>query len=189
VSPTDFPTLGLDSLTAGDLAGARRLGGLIRPVALAAIDQPVTGAWVGPAFLTQGHPFCSLTGVENALRLTGTSGHTVTFAGPGAGPDATARTIVDDLVETITAGSARRALTGSARIAPLDRMAFRVPPPSRWFLSTSALRPSWDLPVEHTGAAAGRTVALTAPLPWTAIAARQSALHEQGIRILALPVL
>lgn len=189
VRPDDVPKLGLDALETSDLAGARHLGGVIRPIALATTGQD-TGAWVGPAFISGNHPFAALVGVENALRLTGANGHTVTFAGPGAGPDATALTIIDDLVETVTAGAVRRPATAfGGGVAPSAATAFREPPPGRWFLSTSSAPASWELPLLQSGAVTGRHVALTSPLPWRAVASRQAALRAQGIHVLVLPVL
>ena len=104
--PAAFPRLGIDGLAPADFIAARRLGGTIKPVVIASLEAPGRGTWVGPAFVAESHPLARLDGVENALRLTREDGHVVTFAGPGAGPEVTAVTIVDDLLE-IAAGPAQ----------------------------------------------------------------------------------
>jgi homoserine dehydrogenase len=82
---------GLEILEPSDFAAARRLGGVIKPVAIASLDGEKPGAWIGPAFVPKGHPLAALGGVENALRVVGATGDVVTFSGPGAGPDARSR--------------------------------------------------------------------------------------------------
>ena len=99
----DLTCVGLDCLTPADLAAAHRLGGVLKPVALASLDAKAPGAWVGPVFVPNPHAFASLAGVDNALAITACNGHTVRSAGPGAGPDVTAITIIDDIVEAVTA--------------------------------------------------------------------------------------
>ena len=86
----------------------RRPGGLagpIKPVAFASLDPDSGGAWVGPAFVREGHPLGRLNGVTNGVRLTGWDGHAVTFEGPGAGPEVTAVTILDDIAEIVSSST------------------------------------------------------------------------------------
>ncbi len=136
VRVADLPALGIDVLTPSLPAAARRLGGVIKPVALATLDGDAAGAWVGPAFVEDTHPFARLDGVTNALRLTTAYG-TCTFSGPGAGPVATAATIVDDVVEVLR-GSAESAAsaTPSGRVA--DGPLLNRPPRARWLLHVCA---------------------------------------------------
>ena len=125
--PAVFPRLGIDGLAPADFIAARRLGGTIKPVVIAALEAPGRGTWVGPAFVAESHPLARLDGVENALRLTREDGHVVTFAGPGAGPEVTAVTVVDDLLE-IAAGAAQvtrprprlRDFAGATLASPMD---------------------------------------------------------------------
>jgi homoserine dehydrogenase len=98
-----FEIHGIEHVRTCDLAGARRLGGVIKPVVDAAIDVPFVRGFVGPAWLPAGNPLARLDGVQNGVRLIGAEGERF-HAGPGAGPDVTAQTILDDVVE-IAAGT------------------------------------------------------------------------------------
>ena len=60
-------------------------------------------AFVGPAFVSSGHPLAALTGIANGVCLR--SRHASLFySGPGAGPDVTAATLLDDVVEALAGG-------------------------------------------------------------------------------------
>ena len=116
-----------------------------------------------------GHPFARLGGVTNALRLIGASGRDVLFAGPGAGPEATAITILDDVVEAVTSGAPDSfdVASGAADAPPLDE-----PAPGRWFLATD------DQPAF-----------ITVPTSWRAIRQLVSHRNSEGHRTVAFPVL
>jgi homoserine dehydrogenase len=191
IAVDDLPRTRVDALLAADLARARALQGAVKPVAIASLASGAAGAWVGPAFVTASHPFASLAGVDNALRLSGRNGDTVSFAGPGAGPEATALTILDDLIETLTGGHAELPppLPLSA-VSPL-----REPPPGRWFLSVDSrsrsnrLTPGVDQSVSVSYADESGGAGITAPLPWAEIDRRVRALRDVGARTLVIPVL
>ena len=97
----DVPRTAIDAVTPADFAGAAARGGTIKPIVRSSLDAGTVTAWVGPAFISHDHPFAQLEGVTNSLRLIYASGETVTFTGPGAGPDVTAATILDDIVESM----------------------------------------------------------------------------------------
>jgi hypothetical protein len=161
------PRLGVDVLRPDDLRAAAGCGGAIRPVAFASMQPAAAGAWVGPAFVGAAHPLADVTGVENTLRLSGASGRTVTFTGPGAGPDATAATILDDVVElTSGLGSGVSYERAGAPVAAGD---LSSPPPGRWFVVVD-----------------GRATILP-PGPWSE-AQQWAADHASGQRVLVLPV-
>jgi hypothetical protein len=61
-------------------------------------------AFAGPAFVPAAHVLARVDGVENALLLGGARGRLL-FQGPGAGPEITAATVLDDVRE-IAAGTA-----------------------------------------------------------------------------------
>ena len=193
-----LPRLGLDVLDVKDFPAARQLGGAVKPVALAALDERAPGAWVGPAFVADDHPFARLEGVTNALRIQHATGW-CTFSGPGAGPAVTATTIVDDVVEV---------LTGAAIVAPphlpvnesRNPPALTAPPASSWFLRLSGARvPAVaDLaeyfavrrtPIVRLAEREGRLVCVTAPAPFATIAAAVQAVRACGVEALVLPVL
>lgn len=131
VAPDELPRTSVLDVTCDDHAGAARAGGVLKPVAWAdCTGRP--GAWVGPAFVCDAHPLARVDGVENALSLTGHDGHTVMFTGPGAGPDVTAATVIDDVVEMARASRpAREAAVGPPCLAP----SWTAPPITPWFVS------------------------------------------------------
>ena len=95
----DIECIGIDSLQPQDFADARAKGGVIKPLATASFGP---GGWtgrVGPAFIPNSHLFAGLSGVTNALELHPTIGAPITFVGPGAGPEITAQTILDDVIQ------------------------------------------------------------------------------------------
>ena len=100
-------------------AHARELGGAIKPVVCADWTNGIE-AFAGPAFVPLGSPAARVDGVENAMLLGGAHGRLL-FQGPGAGPEVTAATVLDDVRE-IAAGVApavhgelRRAAAGERR--------------------------------------------------------------------------
>ena len=167
------PCRGIDALTPEDLDAAVRTGGVIRPVALASFEVGSTGAWAGPAFVDRAHPLAGIVGAENALRLIGADGRAVTFAGPGAGPEATAATILDDLVELVNGQCA--GVSFERRAAAIETSGLATPPVCRWFLSldraASDEPESWlaalGVPVDRTARSASRVGVLTRPVPWS----------------------
>jgi hypothetical protein len=69
-------------------------------------------AFVGPAILSHAHPLSALGGAMNGIVLDAVGGPQ-SFLGPGAGPDVTAATLLDDVFE----------MTGerAARVAPAEQ--------------------------------------------------------------------
>jgi homoserine dehydrogenase len=124
VAPTDLPRRGIDAVESWHLAIARALGGVIKPVAHA-IAAP-RHAWVGPAFVPNGHPCASIDGVTNALIANG-----VTSIGPGAGPDVTAATVIDDVVEAVVGRATALPLPATS---PAGHGAWNIAP-GKWFLA------------------------------------------------------
>jgi len=169
----DLTTTSIADLKPAHFADAHRLGGTLKPVAIASLDPSAPGAWVGPAFVRSNHPFARLSGVANALRLVGESGRDVLFAGPGAGPEATAITILDDVLETLTTGApshAGRTIATFKSGEPV--LALDGPAPGRWFFATD----------DHAAE-------LTVPTSWRAIQEVVDGRRARGHRAIALPVL
>lgn len=90
---------GIRALTADHLAAARELGGAIKPIVRAARGASGIEAFVGPAFLSSREPLATLDGALNGIRLDGKYVSNLFFSGPGAGPDVTAATLLDDAIE------------------------------------------------------------------------------------------
>ena len=86
---------------------ASELGGAIKPVIQAHWADGVQ-AFVGPAFVPAAHPLHHVEEVENALLLETVNGRLL-FQGPGAGPDVTATTVLDDVHEVAAGGPFRTA--------------------------------------------------------------------------------
>ena len=113
---------GIRGVTVADLAAARSLGGTIKAVVSAERDATGVRAFVGPAFLPSTEPLASLTGALNGIRLDGRHVGNLFFSGPGAGPDVTAATLLDDAIQAASSSGkstiGRRAQHGQcSRIA------------------------------------------------------------------------
>jgi len=199
VRARNLPRAGLQILEPSDFAAARRLGGVIKPVAIASLDREKPGAWIGPAFVPKSHPLSALGGVENALRVVGATGDVVTFSGPGAGPEATALTIVDDIIEAVSVGRAWRGPAATLE-CPVPADALSAPPVGAWFLgigsdSRDGLPDVSDL-LGRAGATSpwivqcgGWLGALTSETSWESLQPCLTGCRARGIRAIALPVL
>ena len=150
---------GIRSVTAGDLAAARSIGGTIKAVVSAERDGAVVSAFVGPAFLASTEPLASLGGVLNGIRLDGRHVSNLFFSGPGAGPHVTAATLLDDAVQ---AASFERRIPSFAKASEgkhtNQRPIFPVSPVTPWFLRVT-------LPGVLPGAAAVAGIVAAAGLP------------------------
>jgi homoserine dehydrogenase len=120
---------GIRHVTADDLAAARSSGGTIKAVVSAQRDDTGVRAFVGPAFLPSTAPLASLGGALNGIQLDGRHVSNLFFSGPGAGPDVTAATLLDDAIQA--AASERRVY--ERRPAPA-RPVFPSSPATSWFL-------------------------------------------------------
>ena len=192
----DLPTRHLDVLTSSDVLGAHALGGAIKPAALAWLDPANPGAWVGPVVVDRAHPFAALDGVQNAIEFAGHAADPVTFAGPGAGPRVTAATILDDVVEAVSAGTPRT--TSHWRPAPVPASALSTPPSTAWYIraggdtTAAELRSLLDdarVPIANVIECGRVAVARTSQAPWRQITSVVDALRARGREALALPVL
>jgi homoserine dehydrogenase len=121
---------GIRAVTPYDLAIARSLGGTIKPVVAAASTPAGISAFIGPALVPVRHPLASLTGVLSGIQLSGRFIKDLFFSGPGAGPDVTAATVLDDAVEAVTsAPKAPRLVNWTPRVATLA-----APPATAWLI-------------------------------------------------------
>jgi homoserine dehydrogenase len=195
VTVSHLTRCGLGELRGVDLLGARALGAVVKPVALASLDAANPGAWVGPALVDASHPFASLAGVANAIQFENGIGDPVTFAGPGAGPRVTAATILDDVVEAV-------ARERSAAQGPPSGLALRVPlrrpAAGPWYVRVVGgdLGPGGfaealaarGLPVERVVRCGRALVARTGAAPWSRIVAASSHFTQLHLDALALPI-
>jgi homoserine dehydrogenase len=190
-------TLGIDALTPEDFAAARRLGGTVKPIALAALSDDQPGAWVGPAFLSADHPLARATGVTNVLQISGAAGRyagdvpDIIFEGPGAGPIATAATIIDDVVEAIDAAPARRP-AATRRVGDISQ-----PPVGPWFLRLTATGRSrveddrvlstLGLPIARSECGAHWVAGLTGVASWRDLQRAVTLARTRGFDAIAFP--
>lgn len=194
LATNDLPRRGIDGLETWHIEFARRLGGVIKPVALADTGQDA-GGWVGPAFVPASHAFAQVDGVTNILSV-GRGASAVLFSGPGAGPGVTALTVLDDVVEAVS-GRGPRALPAPEASAPVAHR-LRVPRSGAWCLAldhvtSSAGELAEFLAANHLPAVAlageGRRQALvTAPTTYAVLCAAVDAIEATGVRVAWWPV-
>lgn len=128
VAPSAIPLDGLGSIEADDIAAAAAFGGSIRPVARAAWHGTDIRAHVGPAFLGATHPLGRVSGVTNGVVIDADRG-VQCYIGPGAGPEVTAATLLDDVSEVVTERRVRTAAFDAiARASAVAR------PDGDWFI-------------------------------------------------------
>ena len=120
---------GIRRVTADDLAAARSIGGTIKAVVSAERDTVGVRAFVGPAFLPSTEPLASLGGALNGIRLDGRHVSNLFFSGPGAGPDVTAATLLDDAIQ---AAAVERQIYERPKVA--SRQVFPSSPATSWFV-------------------------------------------------------
>lgn len=123
-------TRGIADVTSSEIEHATALDGTIKPVIAADWSGGLT-AFVGPAFIPSGHLLAAVDDAENALVLGGPRGRIV-FRGPGAGPDVTAATVLDDVLEA--AEGRHGTWPVSLKSEPC------AAPESEWFISLTADR-------------------------------------------------
>jgi homoserine dehydrogenase len=118
---SDIPTSGIGGITRPDLVSARDFGGTLKPVAFADWSDGCATAFVGPAFVPATHPLSTLHGADNGIRVYSEHLPPVLFAGAGAGPDVTAATILDDVIEATEATSSANHSASRPAFASPDR--------------------------------------------------------------------
>lgn len=190
----DLPSRTIVDLAPWHATLAARLAGVIKPVALAQWGDAHAGAWVGPAFVPDTHPFAALDDVANVLQV-GTGRGAVTFAGPGAGRDVTAATIIDDIVEV---ASGQR-LTSRRPVAAPVAATLRQIPHSAWFLALDPVATSVGdlaeflaarhLPAVFVTTQHDRCAVITVEAPVSVLTDAVDALEATGVGVTWLPVL
>jgi homoserine dehydrogenase len=195
ITTPDITTVGIDVLKPADFHGAHALGGVLKPIAMASFEHGRAGAWVGPALVDHAHPAAKSGGVLNFVEFAGDSSLPVTFCGPGAGPDITAATILDDLIEVVTTGRPEPNRPPRA-IASCD---LTTPPCGPCYLRISGgsldIRDVLDACAVHGAPAvrvsgiAGTIAIRTVPVSWLRLTPLVDVLRAVGADVLALPVL
>lgn len=101
VDPGSLPLEGISGVEPEDIAAAASFDGAIRPIAHASWQGSAVRAFVSPAFVGGLHALARVAGVTNGIVIKGERG-TQCYIGPGAGPDVTAATLLDDVAEVVT---------------------------------------------------------------------------------------
>jgi homoserine dehydrogenase len=137
--------VGIQSVLAGHHSLAAELGGGLKPIIQAEWTNGVE-AFVGPAFVPAAHPLHHVHDVENALLLETPRGRLL-FQGPGAGPDITAATVIDDVHEVVS---------GAALPTPDPLAAAGArSPDTGWFIALDAPRLPTNLEIAEYLASQG----------------------------------
>ncbi|MEX2102096.1 MAG: homoserine dehydrogenase, partial [Actinomycetota bacterium] len=97
VTSSDVYTEGIERVTAQDIEFARRLGYVVKLLAIAELDGDAIAVRVHPAMVPQAHPLAAVRGSFNAVFVEGDKAGELMFYGPGAGGDPTAMAVVGDL--------------------------------------------------------------------------------------------
>lgn len=140
VDPVALSLEGISSVEPEDIAAATAFDGAIRPIAHASWQGSSVRAFVSPAFVAGLHPLARVAGLTNGIVIKGERG-TQCYIGPGAGPDVTAATLLDDVAEVVTD---RRVRTPSRSATQAATSIVR--PDSAWLLRlTGAAGPSTGL--------------------------------------------
>jgi homoserine dehydrogenase len=95
----DIYTEGIAGITQGDIGYARELGYRIKLLAIAKLADGGLEVRVHPTMIPAGSPLAAVTGVFNAVFITGDNVGELMFYGRGAGQLPTASAVVSDLVE------------------------------------------------------------------------------------------
>jgi homoserine dehydrogenase len=134
VEPAALPLDGIGSVEPEDISSAAAFDGAIKPVAQASWHGRAIHAFIGPAFVAGAHPLARVSGVTNGIVIHPARLHQgpLCFIGPGAGPDVTADTLLDDVAELV---AERRVRTPQPE--PSQTAVSITRPHSGWFVRLS----------------------------------------------------
>ena len=98
VVASDVYREGIARITPQDIADAARLGYVVKLLAIAQLEDDEVSARVHPAMIPAAHPLAAVRDANNAVFVEGAKVGQLMFYGPGAGGDATATSVIGDLV-------------------------------------------------------------------------------------------
>ena len=195
IATSDITTVGIDVLTPHDFRAARDLDGVLKPIALASFERGRAGAWVGPALVDHAHPAARSGGVLNFVEFAGASALPVTFWGPGAGPDVTAATVLDDVIEVATTGRPepnrppRAVAIGDLAVPPFGPFYLRITDSGLGIHEAADACAAHGVPAVRVSGS-GNTIAVrTVPVSWSRLTPFVDVLRAIGADVLALPVI
>jgi homoserine dehydrogenase len=94
---------GIGGISREDVRAGAERGLRLKLVAVARKSAEGIEAGVTPAFVPEDHPFARPRGAENVVRVMGRGCGTLVFSGAGAGGDATASSVVADVLAALDA--------------------------------------------------------------------------------------
>jgi homoserine dehydrogenase len=97
----DISTEGITEIEPTDIEYARKMGGVIKLLAVARIGKEGAYARVSPCIVFNSNPLYSINDVNNAIFIKGNVIGGVMFSGPGAGKLPTASAVVTDVVDAV----------------------------------------------------------------------------------------
>ena len=119
---------GISNLTLADIDVARRLGYVVKLLAVVDIDRDSgeIGVRVHPAMLPENHPLASVRDSYNAVFVEGASVGSLMFYGRGAGGHPTASAVLGDVIDAaVNLGKGTHGSLGTfarSRIRPIDEL-------------------------------------------------------------------
>ncbi len=123
VVASDVYREGIAKITATDIADARRMGYVVKLLAIAELQGDAITARVHPAMVPVGHPLASVRDAFNAVFVEGPKVGQLMFYGRGAGGDPTATAVAGDLISV-----ARNLMTGGRGVGCTCRLDRRIRP-------------------------------------------------------------
>ncbi len=102
VTAADVYREGISEVSAADIASARRMGSVVKLLAICELREgshgPAVSARVHPAMIPRSHPLASVREAYNAVFVESDAAGRLMFYGPGAGGAPTASAVLGDLV-------------------------------------------------------------------------------------------
>jgi homoserine dehydrogenase len=111
---------GISSITASDISMAKRLGFVVKLLAVAEQIDGEIAVRVHPTMVPVGHPLASVSGSYNAVFVEGDAVGSLMFYGRGAGGMPTASAVLGDVIDAaVNLSKGTHAPLGSFAIAPI----------------------------------------------------------------------
>ena len=126
VRSSDVQLEGISSITAADIATAKRLGYVIKALAVIERADGEVAVRVHPAMVPTGHPLANVNDSFNAVFVEGATVGDLMFYGRGAGGGPTASAVLGDLVDAAVnvanGAAARLSITEKATLRSVDEL-------------------------------------------------------------------
>lgn len=129
VRSSDVQHEGISSITAADIDTAKRLGYVIKALAVIERADGEVAVRVHPAMVSTGHPLANVNDSFNAVFVEGATVGDLMFYGRGAGGGPTASAVLGDLIDAAVnvanGAAARLSITEKARLRSVDELSSR----------------------------------------------------------------